>query len=345
MKDIATACGVSKNTVSLALRHDPQIPKATRIRIVETANRLGYTRNPVVSELMVRLRSESRLGYQASLALINGNTRKDAFVKHPTVPTYVAGCMQRAQELGYTVDTFWMYEAGMRGKSWIRLFRSRGIRGAVIVGMMLENTFPEHFKPLINEIPCVVTGVRTRNPALSFACVDHYILTLLAFEKAAERGYKRIGLVIDQKIDQLVECRFSAGYRQGQNQSKQTKHLTPFYRVEEARQSPHLFKSWLEKECPDVILTLYGIVQDWLTQYGYCVPDDLGLIQLEWRKKEPNWAGMNQHNEVTGASAVDMLTAMLHRGENGVPEFPLATLIGPTWVDGDTLLSSPISPV
>ncbi len=33
MTDIARRAGVSKNTVSLALRHDPQIPAATRARI------------------------------------------------------------------------------------------------------------------------------------------------------------------------------------------------------------------------------------------------------------------------------------------------------------------------
>ncbi len=40
---------------------------------------------------------------------------------------------------------------------------------------------------------------------------------------------------------------------------------------------------------------------------------------------------MNQHNELAGQAAVDMLIGMLHRSEKGPPPFPQATLIDPTW--------------
>ena len=41
MSTLARELGVSKNTVSLALRHDPQIPLATRERVLAVAKRLG----------------------------------------------------------------------------------------------------------------------------------------------------------------------------------------------------------------------------------------------------------------------------------------------------------------
>jgi LacI family transcriptional regulator len=43
---------------------------------------------------------------------------------------------------------------------------------------------------------------------------------------------------------------------------------------------------------------------------------------------------MNQHNFVTGEAAVDMIVSQIHNNETGVQEFPRATLIGATWVDG-----------
>jgi len=43
MQDVAKACGVSKNTVSQALRNSSQISEATRQRIAEAAARMGYT--------------------------------------------------------------------------------------------------------------------------------------------------------------------------------------------------------------------------------------------------------------------------------------------------------------
>jgi hypothetical protein len=67
------------------------------------------------------------------------------------------------------------------------------------------------------------------------------------------------------------------------------------------------------------------------------VPRDLGLIQLEWRRGRPDWAGMNQHNDIVSEAAIDMAIGMIHRAEFGIPEFPRSTLIGSTWMDGKTV--------
>ena len=73
MAIIAEKAGVSKNTVSLALRHDPQIPPHTRKRIAKIAKSLGYTKNPVVAQLMTELRKAHPAGYRRTLALLNAN--------------------------------------------------------------------------------------------------------------------------------------------------------------------------------------------------------------------------------------------------------------------------------
>jgi LacI family transcriptional regulator len=41
------------------------------------------------------------------------------------------------------------------------------------------------------------------------------------------------------------------------------------------------------------------------------------MIQYEWRTGGPQCSGMNQHNELTGQAAVDMLIGMLHRRKKG----------------------------
>ncbi|MFZ9938268.1 MAG: LacI family DNA-binding transcriptional regulator, partial [Luteolibacter sp.] len=45
MADVARASGVSKNTVSLALRGSPRVAGETLRRIVETAEAMGYRLN------------------------------------------------------------------------------------------------------------------------------------------------------------------------------------------------------------------------------------------------------------------------------------------------------------
>lgn len=337
MRDIAERAGVSKNAVSLALRNDPQIGEATRERIRGIAEEMGYERNPVIGEVMAQMRTRGAGGCRMMLALVNANVDGRAFERHPTVPSYVAGCERRAKALGYGLDRFWLHEDGRTGGGWLHMLEARGIQGVILVGLMKQNRVPEFFHPVLEKMACVVTGVRTRNPALSFACVDHHMLVLRSFEKALDLGYERPGLVLDPVIDGLVEGRFSAGFLTGQQLIAEECRLDPFFQVTEARDDPALFRAWWERERPDVIFTLYNDVRDWLEGLGLRVPRDVGLVQLEWRDGEPDWAGMNQHNDLAGEAAVDLLLNMIHHGERGVPPFPRATLIGATWTDGETV--------
>ena len=338
MAEVAKASGVSKNTVSLALRGSPRISSATRQRIEDVAREMGYRLNPTVAHLMAELRQNRAPGFQATLALVNAHETRTAFTDHPTIPAYVSGCRQRADQLGYGLDEFWLHEPKMPAARWISILRARNIRGVVIVGMMQRNRLPTHLASLWEEYPALVTGVRTREPALSFACSDQHTLELEAFEKAVALGYRRPALVLDGVIDELIEGRLSAGFLTGQSRLMPVgQRIQPFYEVAAARKDPALFVRWFEENQPDVIFTLYYEVQRWLQGLGLRVPDDVGLIQYEWRADHSGWAGMDQRNDLVGAAAVDMLISMIHHNERGAPEHPRATLIGSHWVDGATV--------
>ncbi|MDR2462875.1 MAG: LacI family transcriptional regulator [Verrucomicrobiales bacterium] len=337
LSELALAAKVSKNTVSLALRGSSRLPASRRREIQQLARRMGYRKNPLMAHLMAELRGSRSITFQATLGLLNANLAENAFVRHPTIPAYIEGCHRQAEELGYRFDKFWLHDSKLDGERLGRIFRARNIRGAVVVGLMNENHLPEGFQQIWENFPCVVTGVRTREPALSFACVDHHMLVIQAFENARRLGYKRPGLVLDPVIDHLVEGRFSSGYFIAQQAVNVSERLRPFYKIAAARRDLDFFKHWLDKERPDVILTLYNVVADWLSALKLGVPADIGLVQLEWRKSSPDWAGMNQHNDIVGEAAVDMLVGMIHRNESGIPQFPRAMLIGSSWVTGKTV--------
>ena len=337
MADVAKAVGVSKNTVSLALRGSPRIAEETRKRVEEAAESMGYQLNPTVSHLMAQLRQHRSPGYQATLAMLNGNRSREAFSKHPTIPYYVNGCRERGRKLGYELDEFWLHEPDMPVSRWLSIFRARNIRGIIIVGLMQDNHLPGHLAPLWEEYPTVVTGVRTVEPVLSFACSDHYALALEAFRKAVDLGYRRPALVLDRVIDELTEGRFTAGFLTGQSRLLPWNERTqPFYEVLAARQDPAHFSKWLEDNRPDVIFTLYHEVKRWVLDLGLRVPEDVGLIQYEWRADHGTWAGMDQGNDLVGMAAMDMLISMVQHNERGIPEKPRATMIGCHWVDGAT---------
>jgi LacI family transcriptional regulator len=338
MARVAEAAGVSKNTVSLALRNSPRISAETRLRVERAAARLGYQRNAAVSCLMAEMRRSGSGGFSATLALLNANEDREAFRVHPTVPRYVAGARRRAAELGYGCDEFWLHDPEVSGKRLASILRARGIRGALVVGLLSSNRLPERMRVLWDEIPAVVTGVRPRGPGLSFAGADQFSLALRAYEEAWALGYRRPGLVLDPVIDALIDGRFTAGYLIGERRWRgDSDPIPPFHRIVEARQDRRCFQEWLEATRPDVVFTLYHEVERWVSELGLRVPADLGLIQYEWREQRGYWAGMDQRNDLVGEAAVDLLVSMIHHGQEGIPDRVIATQVTSEWVMGRTV--------
>lgn len=339
MRTIAERLGVSKTTVSLALRNSPEVSAEMRARVKAVADELGYKLNPALGQVLSQIRSSK--GYRATLALINANSDKQAFTRHPTIPEYVTGVRDRAELLGYRLDVFWLYDPEMKADRLRAILLARGIKGVLIVGLMDDATFPQKLIPVAESLPSVVTGVRTHGPTLPYACADHHGLTLQAVENALRLGYRRPGLVLDKRIDDLVEGRFSAGYLYGQLQLPVRNRLRPFYQTRRMDEDFPVFKKWIQSQRPDVIFTLYNDVEHWITRLGKGIPEDIGLIQLEWRRSNAHWAGMRQHNDRTGEAAVDTLVGMIHRGETGTTAEPRAVLIAPSWQDGQTVRMLP----
>ena len=344
MSTIAERAGVSKNTVSLALRHDPQIPAATRERIELIARELGYAKNPVVAQLRTARRKAHPAGYRRTFALHNANLDAQAFSRHPTIPAYVAGGRRRAAVHGYKLDEFWLHDPALYGDRLNRVLRARGIRGVLVVGLMKENRLPTRFSVTWQNHAVVVTGVRTRGPTLPFASVDHHALVLEAMERARLLGYRRPALVLERTIDDLVDGRFSAGFWLSQQTLDAADRLPAFHEVEAARADPGRFHAWFRAHRPDVIFTLHTVVREWLAASGVEAPRDLGLVQLERRRGCEDWSGMEQHNDLAGEAAVDKLISLLHNDEIlGLPDSPSATLIGASWREGLTTRPAPVA--
>jgi LacI family transcriptional regulator len=338
MAALARQLGVSKNTISLALRGDNRVSAATCARVRTAAARADYALNPVVSHLMTELRrSGTPLGRRRTLALINGYRTADAFRRHPTIPAYVAGCRRRAAALGYGIDTFWLHSASLDGRKLERILTARGIRGVILIGMMDNHRLPDRFSDTWSQFACAVTGVRTEQPELSFCCVDHHMLVVKAVEHAVSLGYRRPALVLDQRIDDLVDGRFGGAMLTAQQTLAAANRVAPFRDLPAARSDPALFHRWLKREKPDVLLTLYTVVRRWVESAGLSVPGDIGLIQMEKRPDSAEWAGMDQHNDLVGEAAVDMVVSQIHRNERGPDNPPRATLIEPSWVFGNTV--------
>src|SRR5689334_8665464 len=100
MQTIADAAGVSRMTVSRALRNDPRLSEATSRRIQTLAHDLGYHPNPAVSELMAQVRQRRVVPQVATIAHITEAYPPGVWRTYPFTGEIILGAEERAKELG-----------------------------------------------------------------------------------------------------------------------------------------------------------------------------------------------------------------------------------------------------
>src|SRR5438045_673838 len=104
LQDIADRAGVSKATVSLALRNHASIPLATRERIQQFAREMDYRPNPLVSALMSFHRA-THVGRPTHLTLaMIVNFPRSSDWKTYLSDDLLASAEARAEQLGYHLE-------------------------------------------------------------------------------------------------------------------------------------------------------------------------------------------------------------------------------------------------
>ena len=333
MQQIADAAGVSKSSVSLALRNNPRIPTSTRKRIQRIAHELGYRRNPVVDTLMTQLRSSRPSSFQANLGLLNCSATRRLSENH-TFCTFREGLRSRADQLGYGVEEFWLEEPGMRPKRLKQILQTRNINGLVLMATLTPHVLHKDYDGFWNDFSCAVIGVTHVETHLPCATNDQYLTAKRATERLLSMGYQRPGLVVEPELDELLDGRFSAGVYAGTGSLPTANRLPPFPLE---RDNPKPLLAWVKKAKPDVIITNEAFVRQWMEEDGFRIPDDLGIIHLDWHHELGDWAGMQQNNSEVARAGADLVIHQLQKNEIGPRPNPKMVVIESDWVDGGSV--------
>lgn len=333
MADVARLAKVHASTVSLALRNHPSIPEATRARVREAAEKIGYQSHPLVSALMAFRRTARDLPRHTTLAFVTSSQPTTAWRESRTLRDQLAGAQERAQMFGYHIEEFPLYAEGVTPARFNQMLRSRGILGLIIAPLRNEaDTLPiqwEHFA-------AVAMAFTLRQPDIPRVGNDHGQSIRLAIAQCRQRGYRRIGLAVQRTIMERVEQQWLAGYL-----------------VEHAGLSPRsipaplladpwserTFIAWFEAQRPEVILTGgdAASVLSWLKRAAVDVPGRVGVVSLDLHGRNGAIAGIDQHSEELGATVVDHLIARLHRNERGAPPRAVRLQVMGEWREGDTI--------
>ena len=334
LREIARRAGVSHTTVALSLRNHPSIPEATRERLRQLADGLGYRSNVLVSALMSQVRLKQHKSAPEVVGFLTGGATPDDWKNHSFSVGCFEGARQRAQQLGMRVEPFWLGRGGAASAATCRMLHTRAIHGNLITPFPV----PVYGHELDwAHMICVGLGYVYNHHALHRATHNHFRGAFLAYEKLMELGYRRIGLMLDQDENRRVNYLWLGGYLAAQNTMAAAK-LDPLFTSVSGNDAR--VQAWLRKMKPNAVIGFGPRQFRTLTQLGCRIPCDVAYVALDVEQTHLSHVeevtGINQNLPQIGATAIDLLASQLYHNEQGLPQRPVFSMIEGYWVNGRT---------
>jgi LacI family transcriptional regulator len=330
MQQIADAAGVSRMTVSLALRNHPRITAETRERIQRIARDLGYRPDPEIAKLMAHLRRTRPSTHRSTIALLTAAGRPEPWRFNRHFAKFYEGAVRRADEMGYKLEEFWLKQPGLTGRRLTKILHTRSIEGLLIGPYARPSA---HLSLDLAQFAAAEYGQNVWRPRLHRADHNQFQGVLLAIRQLRRLRYRRIGLVVLEGYDRRVMHAWEGAYLFCQQRIARPDRL-PALVTRTVDFS--FFARWFEKHRPEAVIASHLEVKDWLARLGVRLPQDAGFAYLDWLDESNACAGINQHYDQIAAAAVDLVVGQLRRNERGAPAFPKLVLIEGDWVDGPT---------
>lgn len=337
IRELAKIAGVSRTTVSLALRNHPRISAEVRDKVIELAQECGYQRDPVVSALMNQLRTVRKSRSVEKIAYLTFWDSPEGWKKNLNESDYFSGACDRASQFGYEVETFWAKQPGLSGARLSKILYARGIRGVLLaplprgVGHVSLN-WP-HFA-------CATLGLTVLKPELHRATHNYIDGMQLALHSLKKLGYRRIAFANMAIYEKRTNHGWISGFLTWQYHAPAHSNIPPYLVPGIARDTPwdkDLFARWLEKWKPDAIVSNTEQPLYLARELGYRVPDDLGYASLHRLYGDAPWAGVDRQPKQIGAAGMDLVISQLQNNESGLPACPKTVSIKSIWRDGPTI--------
>ncbi len=326
---IARALGISKMSVSTALRDKPGVSTALRARVKAEAERQGYRPDPQSAELMAMVRARRHRDGGRTIAFVNTFTDPTLLTRIDGYRQFLEGARARALEYGYHVDVFEARANGMTAARLADILHARGITG-VLIGPRWALEPPIEFP--WERYTSVLVGETEYGPNLHRVCNHHPHSCATVLRRLADKGYRRIGLALQRSF----EAKSGYDHLMGAEQFR----LSDDRGVEVI---PYLPEEWDDAECEawairsglDCVVSLserpFRIVDRVRAPGG----GKLGFALLTTIPGTP-YSGINQHTVEIGSAAVDLLRGLLLDGQRGTVALPRVVLVEGEWFEGET---------
>jgi LacI family transcriptional regulator len=331
LQDIARQAGVSKMTVSLALRGHPHAAAATRDRLRRIANEMGYRPNPLIVANMTLLRAGRRTSFAGTIAFVGFGASPERATASSQGQRIFVGARRRAESLGYQLEWFPLQEAAPDGQRLTEILLARGI-AAVVLGA--NQVLPPSAHLDWSRFSVAAIGRTEIGRELHRTVGDYYRAVREACQRCRARGYRRIGLAITREHDTAHQSLHRSALLGCQADWPRADHV-PVLVAEQW--TADVFMRWVTRHRPEVVITCYDDPARWLPAAGLQIPEDIGLIRPHVNDKALGIGGFLFEDSELGAAAVDLVVEQLNHNERGLPDTVKRVLLPGRWFDGRSL--------
>lgn len=326
---IAAAAGVSRMTVSRALRNAQGITPERREQIVSIAAKLGYRPDPKLTAFMHYLRTCRGAHHDEKIAYAICRRNTDTGGLSSTQKRFFLGIQQRCDELGYGLEKFTVTDRDLTPTRLAQIIRTRGIRGVIVCSAWAVQGSLDPFQ---QDLVCCLGGTAHPDFVCHRASSNHYHTIQLVLRELCARGYSRPGLYLDHETDGNLQHCWRAGladflYERGLS-------LKPLLNVTQAWDRVS-FLAWVDRAKPDVVITLHRATAEWLKSAGLF--GQVGLVLLDLQPGDEGLAGVDQQAEAVGGAAVDLVVSQMLRNALGPPLHPNFVTVPGTFVQAPSL--------
>jgi DNA-binding LacI/PurR family transcriptional regulator len=333
IRALAKQLGLSRTTVSEALRGLPRIQEKTAKRVRDAAHTAGYHPNPLASAVMSQIRRSRTQSFRGGLAAVNIDETDRPSYALRYHDALIDGARTRAADLGYKLQVFLVGQEGVTVERLDSILQSRGIQGVLLLPAWQQ---PDLSRLDWSRYAGVYMDYMIERPELHAIASDHFRSLMGALQRLGSLGYRRPGVFLHRHHDERLQHRWEGAFLAYQRNHGDVGKIPPLVMDEFDRTQ---FLKWFKHHKPDVVLGHWTEAIDWITECGEKVPETVGFFSLNVTTESRPCAGLDLRPQLLGARSTELLIAQLQRNERGIPAPASLTMIPALWRDGPTLIS------
>lgn len=331
LRTLAKELGLSRTTLSDALRGSPRVKAETVERVRAAAKAAGYERNPLTGAVMSQLRRSRGQQFRGVLAVLEivGDSHTALAARYND--SLMAGISARANDLGFKVERFVVGAQGLTLQRLDTILHTRGIQGLILLPAV---GFPDLTELSWSRYTAVYADYFIDQPPLHCVCSDHYRSMIALLHELHARGYRRPGLFMEISLDERLQFRWEGAFLA---QQKYLADITVVPALQLREINREAFQAWFRKYNPDVVLGHFPEAMDWMKACGAKLPKTHAFVCLNSLRTSGDCATLDFQTPLLGGRACELVIGQLLHNEFGVPSQPSLTTIPARLIEGPTL--------